>query len=86
MAVLRECKIWKWNFRGIDKPQPLGPPRWWSPLPRTCTVHYTFKILSLHTYACPCNGVSQEDKKREREGKGKGKKAAPRLRVCLETR
>lgn len=79
MAVLRECKIWKWNFRGIDKPQPLGPPVS-IPFPR-CTVHYTFKILSLHTCARRVTACRTEGKKKERKrGEKKSYRAAT---TCL---
>lgn len=70
MAVLRECKIWKWNFCGIDKPQSLGPPVS-TPLPvRAPFIIHSKYCLCIHALAVQ-QRVTGREKERGREGRGK---------------
>lgn len=70
MAVARMQNMEMYR-RGIDKPK-LGPSPGLFVVNRVFAyaVHYTFKILSLHICAAPCNRVShglKEKKKKEKE-------------------
>lgn len=77
IAVLHECKIWKWNFCGIDKSRNLLD-LLSVPHSHSRTVHYTFKILSLHTCARRTTACYRKRKKEKGEGEKKKKKKSRR--------